>query len=250
MQHVDVSAKVTKPHFVLIYGQSGTGKSHLAGTLGNAGRTLVIDVDLGVETLQCAPKLAKARDKLTAVSFDKFTDLDSAYKHIKANDPDKWSKLLGIPVEAPYEWIVWDTWTELQFHMMEELRKQRSHGAYEGKLDFRKNVEIQHWGALTDLNKLSIEHLRACNVNQVFIMQEAIKEDPKTHEMFGGPAIHGQLVRDMPGYFGTVIHTSTNTMGAFQATTKSKGKWPAKARRAEGQDYTDPDLATILKLGN
>lgn len=252
MKYIDVNGPVTKPHFVLVYGASGTGKTHLCGTLGELGKVLVIDVDNGYETLSCAPKLEKARSNIIPVSFDVFGDLDTAYKLCQKNDPALWSKKFGLYADnaltEPFDWVVWDTWSELQFHMMEQLRKEKSHGAFEGSLAFRKNVEIQHWGMMTDLNKISVEELRKCKVNQVFIMQEKLQKDDLTGSIFGGPAIHGKMVEEMPAYFGIVIHTTTDTMGRFVATTKSKGRWPAKSRRGDGKDVTDPTMKIMLDL--
>jgi len=246
MQIIDVQGKVTKPHFILVYGASGTGKTHLCGTLGELGRVLFIDIDQGHETLVCSNVLEKARKNITVVTFDAFKDLDTAYKAVKKNDPAHWSTLFKTEVTEPFDWVVWDTWSELQFYMMEELRTQKKHGQFLNALDFRKNVEIQHWGMLTDLNKLSIQELRKCSVNQIFIMQETMIKDDLSGAIIGGPAIHGKMVQDMPAYFGIVIHTSTDIMGKFNATTKSKGKWPAKSRRGESMDYVNPTMKGVI----
>lgn len=248
MKYIDVAGPIIKPYFVLIYGASGTGKTHLTGTLGELGSVLFIDIDTGYETLSAAKKLVKYRDNITAVSFDTFGDLNSAYKLVQKNDPVQWTKKFGINVDKPYDWIVWDTWSELQFYMMEELRSQKDHGKFEGLLNFRKNVEIQHWGLMTDLNKLSIEELRKCSVNQAFTMQEKLEKDELSGQIFGGPAIHGKMVQEMPAYFGVVIHTGTDAMGRFTATTKSKSRWPAKTRRGDGQDFVDPTMKAVLGL--
>lgn len=251
MQRININGPVEKPHFVLIYGGSGTGKTHLCGTLGELGSVLFVDIDTGYDTLVSAKKLHKARDNITVVSFETFGDLDKLYKLVKSNDPNKWSQAFGIPgsVVKPFDWIVYDTWSELQYVMNEEVRKQAGGGKeFSGKLEYRKNIEIQHWGMLTDLNKLAIEELRKCPVNQAFTMQEQLMKDDLSGAVHGGPAIHGKLVQEIPSYFSVVVHTGTDTMGRFTATTKSKGKWPAKTRRGEGQDYVDPTMKGVLNL--
>jgi len=258
MQTIDVKGVITKPHFILMYGASGTGKTHLCGTLGDLGSVLFIDIDQGYETLSCAPELEKARNNITIVSFEAFKDLNDAYKATKQNDPKEWSRIFNkgkkstdpsyVKVTQPFDWIVWDTWSEIQFHMMEELRQQKDHGKFTNILDFRKSAEIQHWGMLTDLNKLSIQELRKCKVNQVFIMQETMVKDELSGVVTGGPAIHGKMVQEMPSYFGIVIHTTTNIMGQFAATTRSKGRWPAKSRRGPGADYNKPTMKDVLNI--
>ena len=60
MRVVDLTTKDTDPIFALVYGASGTGKTHLMGTVGALGETLIIDVDQGIKTLRNAPDLIKA----------------------------------------------------------------------------------------------------------------------------------------------------------------------------------------------
>lgn len=248
MNVIDTSAGVSDKVFGLVYGASGTGKTHLMGTAGELGRVLLIDIDKGYKTVVTAKDISpKAKDNITIVTFDKFTDLDNAYKHVKANDPAKWSKLLGCEITAPFDWVIWDTWSEIQWFMMQELRNNENLKVPIGKdIDFRKNVGIQHWGMLTDLNKLAVESLRDCEVNQLFTMQEKLEKDETLGTIYGGPAIHGKMVQEMPTFFDIVVHTYTDPTGRFMATTKSKGKWPAKTRLGVGKEYSNPTLKDIL----
>lgn len=233
--------------FALVYGGSGTGKTHLVGTLGELGRTLVIDIDQGIKTIQYAKDLVKAREQITAVSFDQFKDLDQAYKLVDANDPDKWNSFFKAEiVKEPFDWIAWDTWSEIQWYMLEELRSKDLEMKGRG-LDFRKNIQIQHWGMMTDLNKLAVQALRDCSVNQVFTMQEKLDKDELSGQIYGGPAIHGKMVQEMPVFFDVVVHTYTDISGNFCATTKAKGKWPGKTRLGEGQDFKSPTAKMIFQ---
>lgn len=247
MQVIDLKAPDTDPVFALVYGASGTGKTHLMGTIGELGRVLIIDIDQGIKTLRNAPDLKKAgyTDNITVVSFDKFRDLDEAYKLVAANDPKQWSKKFGVTIEQPFDWVVWDTWSEIQWYMLEELRSKDSEMKGNG-LNFRKNVQIQHWGQMTDLNKLAVQQLRSCNVNQVFTMQEKLDKDELSGQIFGGPAIHGKMVQEMPAYFDIVVHTYTDLQGSYCATNKAKGKWPGKTRLGVGQDYKNPTAKMLF----
>ena len=247
MQVIDLKAPDNDPVFALVYGASGTGKTHLMGTLGELGRVLIIDIDQGIKTLRNAPDLKKAgyTDNITVVSFDKFRDLDEAYKLVAANDPKQWSKKFGVEIAQPFDWIVWDTWSELQWYMLEELRSKDSEMRGNG-LNFRKNVQIQHWGMVTDLNKLAVENLRSCRVNQVLTMQEKLDKDELSGTVYGGPAIHGKMVQEMPTYFDIVVHTYTDLSGGYCATNKAKGKWPGKTRLGVGQDYKNPTAKMLF----
>ena len=52
MNIIDLNAPDNDPIFALVYGASGTGKTHLMGTLGELGRVLIIDIDQGIKTLR------------------------------------------------------------------------------------------------------------------------------------------------------------------------------------------------------
>lgn len=250
MKVIDLNAPDTDPVFALVYGASGTGKTHLMGTLGELGQVLIIDIDQGIKTLRNAPDLLQAHynDNITVVSFDKFKDLDEAYKLVAANDPKQWSKKFGVHIDAPFDWIAWDTWSEIQWYMLEELRSKDSEMKGNG-LNFRKNVQIQHWGMMTDLNKLAIQQLRACSVNQVFTMQEKLDKDELSGAVYGGPAIHGKMVQEMPTFFDIVVHTYTDLSGNYCATNKAKGKWPGKTRLGVGQEYKNPTAKQLFTKG-
>ena len=250
MKVIDLNSPDTDPVFALVYGASGTGKTHLMGTLGELGQVLIIDIDQGIKTLRNAPDLLEAKwnDNITVVSFDQFKDLDEAYKLVHANDPKLWTKKFGIEITEPFDWIAWDTWSEIQWYMLEELRSKDSEMKGVG-LNFRKNIQIQHWGMMTDLNKLAIQQLRACSVNQVFTMQEKLDKDELSGAVYGGPAIHGKMVQEMPTFFDIVVHTYTDLSGNYCATNKSKGKWPGKTRLGVGQEYKNPTAKQLFTKG-
>ena len=247
MKVIDLNAPDTDPVFALVYGASGTGKTHLMGTLGELGQVLIIDIDQGIKTLRNAPDLLQAHynDNITVVSFDKFKDLDEAYKLVAANDPKQWSRKFGVQIDTPFDWVAWDTWSEIQWYMLEELRSKDAEMKGSG-LNFRKTIQIQHWGMMTDLNKLAIQQLRACSVNQVFTMQEKLDKDELSGAVYGGPAIHGKMVQEMPTFFDIVVHTYTDLSGNYCATNKAKGKWPGKTRLGVGQEFKNPTAKQLF----
>lgn len=244
MKSKDLLGNNTDTVFALIYGGSGTGKTELIGTLGELGKVLIIDIDKGYKTLKYSKRVEPFRDNLYVVSFDTFKDLDAAYKLAKDNDPEKWDKAIGI--KEKFDWIVFDTWSELQWAIQQQLRTEQ--GINSTTLEYRKNLQIQHWGMMTDLNKLSVESLRDCDVNIVLTMQETMTRDEISGQIFGGPAIHGKLVQEMPAYFDIVVHTTVDLQGNFIASTKPKGKWPAKTRIGTIEEYKNPYAKQIFTV--
>lgn len=255
MQEINLKAPNTDPVFALLYGGSGTGKTDFCGTLGELGRVLVIDVDKGSKTLKFSTRLQKGNltDNITVVSFESFKDLNEAYQCVRVNDPAVWSKAFSTPdnivvIDKPFDWVVWDSWTELQWYMHMQLRKKENLALESDKIDFRKNLQIQHWGALSDLNKLSVESLRECkSCNQVMVCLEGTKEDENTKMITYGPSIHGKLVAEFPGYFDDVLYSYVDISGKYHITTKPKGRWPAKTRLGVGKDQENPYARDFFK---
>lgn len=246
-------------YFALVYGGSGSGKTHFAATAAELGRVLIIDADLGGVTTQTSKRLEPWRDNIFVASARQFTDLDEAARLIDKNDPDEWRrKLLAKDksneelvnhIDKPFDWFVFDTWTEWQWLMMSELRKNE--GLLGGsKLNFRKNIQIQHWGMMTDLNKMAIEAFRDMNKNIIFTMQEVIVHDEVSGFTYGGPAIHGKMVKEMPAYFNIVVHTTSTPTGDYVASTKRKGFFDAKTRFGEAAEFKGfPTVKQVFNIG-
>lgn len=235
--------------FGLIYGMSGSGKTHLAATYclwHPEKNVLLIDADQGSETLKA--KEFEKIDNLFVVSFDAFQDLDSCFQLCEKNTVDEWIK--AIPdlegkLTKPFGCIIWDTWTEVQWTLSAELRKKNK--ILGSGLLYRDNLQLQHWGQLTDLNKLAVSSFKELPIDCLFLMQAEVKEDATTNSLVKGPAIHGKLVTELPAMFTTVIYTYNTPTGGWKATTLPKLGWPAKVRGKAGKDLENPTLKDLLR---
>ena len=250
MEAIDFENEPLEGIFALVYGESGTGKTHLTATLGELGYVLIVDSDKGRRTVQRAPELRQYWDNLEIVSFDKFADLEGLRKLCMKNDPAEWAKAIGKPISRKFDWAVIDTWTEVQWVMLQKLRNEQGlGGGVNEALAYRKNIQIQHWGMMTDLNKLSVEAFKDISksgLNIIFTMQESVVKDEVTGVTVKGPAIHGKLVKELPAYFEIVVHTYNDISGAWCATTLPKQGWPAKTRLGKGADMKNPTAKQIF----
>ena len=232
--------------FVLVYGPSGTGKTHLSSTLGELGKVLIIDVDQGSNTIFSDKINKKHADNITVVDFTTFADLDAAFQAVKKNTPEHWSKVFGETIEHSFDWVVWDTWSELQYFMREGNRIQNDHSKFAGKFEWRNSLTQPQWGQIYDLNMLAIRELRKLPIKQLFIMQEATFKDDDTGVVTGGPSISGKMVQEFPALFDTVVHQTVNLRGEFLSSTQAKGRFPAKSRKKPPAVYTNSTLKDIL----
>lgn len=253
MESIDFENEPLEGIFALIYGDSGSGKTHLVATLADLGYVLIVDSDKGRRTVQRAKELEPYWPNIEIASFDKFTDLEGLRKLCTKNDPTEWTKALGLqsrPLTRKFDWVVIDTWTEVQWIMMQKLRNEKGLGGGENEsLAYRKNIEIQHWGMLTDLNKMAVEAFKDISkhgLNIVFTMQESVIKDEITGLTVKGPAIHGKLVKELPAYFEVVVHTYNDIQGNWCATTLPKQGWPAKTRLGKGAEYKNPKAKEIF----
>ena len=170
------------------------------------------------------------------------------YELFVVNTVDNWVK--AIPelkgkLTRPFGCLAWDTWTEVQWTLSTELRRKNN---ILGKgLVYRDGMQIQHWGQMTDLNKLAIASFKDLPIESLFLMQAEVKEDAVTHTIVKGPSIHGKLVTEVPAMFNTIIYTYTTPQGGWKATTLPKLGWPAKVRGKIGQDLENPTLEALLK---
>lgn len=244
MKLIDSKQKV----FALIYGASGSGKTHLAATYGlwyPEEPVLLIDADQGSDTLNA--KEFKSLKNIFVISFDLFEDLDHCYTLCRDNTVEGWIKAIpqleGL-LTKPFRCVIWDTWTAIQWDLLTELRRKNK--LLGSGLRYRDNIQLQHWGQMTDLNKLAVESFKAIEMDCLFLMQEAIKEDDVSKSLVKGPAIHGKLSLELPAYFSAVIHTYNTPTGAWKATTAPKMGWPAKVRGIQGKDIENPTLKELL----
>lgn len=239
-----------KKVFMLIYGQSGSGKTHLAATycwMHPDDNVFLIDCDQGTETLE-AKEFVKTTPNLYVIGLEQFKDLNQLYELCEKNTVEGWIK--AIPelktqgLAKPFKCGIFDTWTEMQWMFMQELRARVGRA---GKgLDFRQNIEIQHWQQMTDLNHKSVLAFKELPMDFIFNAQQATNKDELTGQVIKGPAIHGKLVAEMPGWFNAVIYTYNTPSGGWKATTQTKLGWPAKIRGKQGKDLENPTLEALL----
>ena len=237
MELIDWSDLLKGPLNVLPYGEPGCGKTRLALSVGEVLYTLYLDVDNGLKTILTIPKAQRDlwMSNIVPLRFTDFKDLDKIYQLLTKNDPVLWTKhfaSIGHPeviITKPFEAIVVDTWSMMNWEIKEEKRKNiGKQGA--GALAFRPNIEIQDWGNIIDLNEMAIKAFCELPVTFVCCMHEQFFEDKKGGRTSGTPAINGKFAPEIGKYFDIVGHMSVNVTGDYVMDTAMKARYQAKTR--------------------
>ena len=226
---------------ILPYGSPGCGKTRFLGTVGEVLYTLAVDVDNGFKTMKMLPRAMT--DNIVTVRMTSFKDIDAIYQLVLKNDPERWAKALGIPVKKPFEAVGFDTWSEVSWEIIKEKRvllKKAGDG-----LGFRENIQIQDWGAITDLNHMAIEAFTDAPITFICTMHEQMYTDDKAGITMGVPSINGKFAPEVGKYFDVQGHMYVDLMGKYMMDTIARAKFQGKSRLKLDKSIGDP---TFKKL--
>lgn len=222
---------VTKPEIettkikMLVYGQSGVGKTHFCGTAEDDPRchdVLYGDVEGGTLTLHSR---GEHLDIMRLDSFSSIGDLYDATEH--------------------YRCVVIDSLGELQKYSMDGILSKNN----------RNDVaQIQDWGTnLTQLRRV-VRLFRDLDIHLIVTCLEKEDRNERTGDSLIGPNLTGALRNELPGYFdivGRLCVDITKVQG--EVTTERKlivapdGKCIAKDRSSLlGAQMINPTVPMIL----
>lgn len=253
MEQIDWGELALGPLNILPYGEPGCGKTRFLGSVGERLYTLGIDVDNGFKTLLQIPKAW--RENIFPIRLTAFEDIDWLYKLICKNDPEEMTRALNAGlaeddphfrrVLKPFEAIGFDTWSEVNWSVKEERRKDiKKQG--DGSLKFRPNIEIQDWGMIIDLNQVCIQAFREVPITFICCMHEMFFEDKKGGRTSGTPSINGKFAAEIGKHFDIVGHMHVNIMGKYVMDTQAKQKYQAKSRILLDKEIIEPTYAKII----
>jgi len=221
---------------VLIYGASGSGKTHLAGTLPKA---LFINADQGLLTLR--------GKKIPVYDLTKMKDKEGNIIDVPRNK--RFERMVNfIQNELPkytkdFEWVVFDSLNQIAEDFAEHLE-----GVYPDKKD-----TLNLW---MDFKKTISRMLKSMRDNAdfgiCFLSLDKMDED-ETKKKIISVGIPTNLSRSIPGLFDYVFYLKMEEKDGVETRkviTRNYRTIIAKDRSTKLDLFEEPDMVKIFKKAN
>ena len=246
-------SEIKQPKNILTMGSSGSGKTHLIGTLAELiPQTLVVTSDAqGLETLtamELNPEVIVIEDWLKIWSY--FSLIATASKDFTCIAIDDFG---AVQKTAEHK-------VALGARTYDDERLIKAKGVAEFKRQAREEIllgerrlQIQQWGELfTALESFTAEVLKLPFRIKLFTTLEGVAKNPRTKEEHIYPSLSGQVRTTFPARFSLVAETFISTAGKDESksyyclTCRNHPRIETKSRFGEGRTWVDPTMAKTL----
>jgi len=163
---------------MLIYGDAGTGKTHLAGSadaVPQMRKVLHLDCESGANTLKAA------WPNVEVIEINKWQDLIDVYQALFAGGHD-------------YNTVIVDSLTELNDYCIDTVASE----AKIKKPDFDDVLEIFHWNKVASRMLRAIRTFRDLPMNTIFVAHMVEDRDQRSGRLMKQPLLTGQLKKKLP----------------------------------------------------
>lgn len=216
---------------ILVYGQSGSGKTSVAATL--PGKVLIVNAENGLLSISSGKEMAV---------YDITVDKDGK----ELGREWRFEKLLHLLKEVlpgmteKFDWLVFDSLTEISQNVAEALKKK-----YPDKSD-----SLKLWGEYNDLMVAFIKQLRDYRpFNILLLALDSIDKDD-TGKRFTGVDINGKVSSRVPALLDEVFYLKdfegADGKKVKKLITSTYQNITAKDRSGKLDQFEDPNLSNIV----
>lgn len=212
---------------VMVYGDSGTGKTTFLATFP---RPYIFDFDDGLLSV-------RGKD----IEYDRYVDEDELHPVAYTRFEKKLNSLIK---ECEYKTIGIDSLTMLQRALMNQVSFINNKAG--------KPMTLQEWGIVIDTLSRLFYKLMSVPVHLVMTAHEIIREDPITGEITNTPLVYGSKLPGMlPLWFGEVYRTQIeydkDRNRVYRVLTAATRRYTAKSRLRCFNELETPDYKVLMK---
>lgn len=202
---------------LLVYGNSGVGKTRLCGTTGDLENTIIISAEAGLLSLR--------EFDIDAIAIKTMADLAEAYKYIVKAEHKK------------YLWVCLDSISEIAETVLAAEMAETDHG-------------MKAYGEMQTKMMALIKRFRDLDGVNVYFSCKSEFEKDENGAMVYQPSLPGKkLTQGISYYFDEVfcLRTALNDSGEDVRVLQAQpdNKYAAKDRSGALNKYEKPDLAAI-----
>lgn len=198
---------------LMVYGQSGIGKTKLIGTL--PGKILVLNTDKGMQTL--------GKSDIDYVSANKWSEVMEFLNYIKTDEAKK------------YDFLVFDSVSATMDLLYMELSEVKKLGGFDLWKDY---------GAFVMKFMRFLRDQQTFHTLSIF---EAIDKEDESGLATKGFGVQGQIGSRIPNFYDMVFALRVDKTGARYLQTSSVPGWISKDRSQLLDKQEPADLNVIMK---
>ena len=250
---------------LLIYGNYGVGKTHLASTANEVesmGDVLMVNAEAGDLTLENNPEF----ESITTVPVRNFTVFNHLYEflmlHCKARNENNVEKLIELEsflsgcepedIKEPkrFRTLIVDTLSEVETYCMNQIL------GITDSTKINEEVSSPEWadyGKNLNMMMRLCRSLRDLDMHVIFTCAEKYNQD-ETKRMKYVPSLTGKLAKQIQGFMDMVGYYVSGQEGdkvirKLYVVPSAQGKYDAKHRYSlfKGDSFLNPTIGSILK---
>lgn len=216
---------------ILVYGQSGSGKTTVAATL--PGKILIVNAENGLLSISSGKEMAV---------YDITVDANGK----ELGREWRFEKLLHLlkevlpPMADKFDWLVFDSLTEISQNVAEALKKK-----YPDKSD-----SLKLWGEYNDLMVAFIKQLRDYRPFNILLLALDSVDKDDTGKRFTGVDINGKVSQRVPALLDEVFYLkdfeTTEGKKVKKLITSTYQNITAKDRSGKLEQFEDPNLSQVV----